>query len=221
MIAETRKFLFDTEFGAAAVAEKARSISENDHFAALEQARQEGRAMGFAEGEAQALQSIDRARAIALETIAEHMAAAQDALARVEPTMEAEAVNIAVETARKLAGGLIARHPMEAIRALVADCFQNLRSVPHLVVRVHDDLLDDARTELERLAREKGFEGRLVILAEPVILPGDCRIEWASGGMVLDRTETEQRIIEAVNRFMGPRLEEAEPLSPFEQESPQ
>ncbi len=219
MIAEKRKFLFDTEFGAAAVAEKARSVSESDHFAALEQARQEGRAMGFAEGEAQALQSIARARAIALETIAEHLATSQEKLAQIEPVLEAEAINIALETARKLAGSLVIRHPMEAIRALVADCFQNLRGVPHLVVRVHDDLLEDARSELEKLAREKGFEGRLVILAEPVIQPGDCRIEWASGGMVLDRAETEQRIVEAVNRFMGPRLDESEPPSPFEQES--
>uniref|UniRef100_UPI001953195E FliH/SctL family protein n=1 Tax=Escherichia coli TaxID=562 RepID=UPI001953195E len=74
----------------------------------------------------------------------------------------------------------------------------------HLVVRVHDDLLEDARTELTRLAAERGFAGRLVILAEPIIAPGDCRIEWSTGGIVLDRDETALRIAEAVQRYLSP-----------------
>ncbi|MEI8147381.1 MAG: FliH/SctL family protein, partial [Alphaproteobacteria bacterium] len=118
-------------------------------------------------------------------------------------SLKAEAIDIGVAVATKLAQDLVNRYPMAEIRALVADCFANLRTVPHLVVRVHDDLLDDARTELTRLASERGFEGRLVIMAEPSIARGDCRIEWASGGIVVDRAETQNRIAEAVNRFLA------------------
>ena len=105
--------------------------------------------------------------------------------------------------ANKLAGTLVAREPMDEIRRLVADCFANLRGVPHLVVRVNDALLDDASTELTRLAAERGFDGRLVILAEPSIAVGDCRIEWSTGGIMLDRDEIAARIAEAVGRYIA------------------
>ena len=35
-------------------------------------------------------------------------------------------------------------------------------------------------------ARKRGFDGRIVILGEPDVRRGDCRIEWADGGMVVD-----------------------------------
>jgi flagellar assembly protein FliH len=44
-----------------------------------------------------------------------------------------------------------------------------------------------------------------VILAEPAIATGDCRIEWADGGVVLDRATIEAKISELVGRYMAPR----------------
>ena len=50
-----------------------------------------------------------------------------------------------------------------------------------------------------------GFEGRLVILAEPGIATGDCRIEWADGGVVLERAAIEAKISELVGRYLASR----------------
>ncbi len=44
----------------------------------------------------------------------------------------------------------------------------------------------------------RGFEGRLVILAEPEIALGDCRVEWADGGVIRDRAAIEAAIDDAV-----------------------
>ena len=74
-----------------------------------------------------------------------------------------------------------------------------------MVVRLNDALYADARERLEEIARMRGFEGRLVVLAEPDIAPGDCRIEWADGGIVRDRAATEAAIAEAVNRYAAAR----------------
>ena len=60
-----------------------------------------------------------------------------------------------------------------------------------------------AREKIERLAAQSGFEGRLVILAEPEIASGDCRIEWADGGVVQERAAIEARIDELVGRYMA------------------
>ena len=83
--------------------------------------------------------------------------------------METEAVEVAVAVARKLCSELIAGEPLGEITALVRDCFSHLVSTPHLVVRINDGLYDAARDRIERLAKQSGFDGRLVILAEPDI----------------------------------------------------
>ena len=93
------------------------------------------------------------------------------------------------------------------ITALVSDCFSHLVSTPHLVVRINDSLYEGARTRIELLAAQAGLEGRLVILAEPAIATGDCRIEWADGGVVLDSAAIEAKISELVGRYLASRNE--------------
>ncbi len=119
--------------------------------------------------------------------------------------METEAVDVAVAVARKLCDGLICGEPLAEITALVADCFSHLVSTPHLVVRINDQVYEAAREKIERQAAQSGFEGRLVILAEPEIATGDCRIEWADGGVVLERAAIEAKINELVGRYMASR----------------
>ena len=41
-----------------------------------------------------------------------------------------------------------------------------------------DALYELAQDKLAGLARQTGFDGRLLIMAEPEIAIGDCRIEW-------------------------------------------
>jgi len=67
------------------------------------------------------------------------------------------------------------------------------------------ELLDRWSERIERLAKQSGFAGRLVILAEPEIETGDCRIEWADGGVVLERAAIEAKISELVGRYMASR----------------
>jgi flagellar assembly protein FliH len=76
-------------------------------------------------------------------------------------------------------------------------------ATPHLVIRINDSLYDGARERIEKLAKQSGFEGRLVILAEPDVPTGDCRIEWADGGIVLDRAAIDSKINELVGRYMA------------------
>ena len=114
-------------------------------------------------------------------------------------------VDVAVAVARKLCAELIAAEPLGEITGLVSNCFSHLVSTPHLVVRIHDSLYEAAREKIGRLAAQAGFEGRLVILAEPEIATGDCKIEWADGGVVLERAAIEAKINELVGRYMTSR----------------
>ena len=96
-------------------------------------------------------------------------------------------------------------HPTRPIAALASSCFRQLIAAPHVVVRVAEQIYDGARSRLDEIARLAGFEGRLVVLAEPGMALGDCRIEWADGGLARDRAATEAAISEAVGRYVAAR----------------
>jgi len=203
-MAAPAKFLFDMDFSAPdKMRERAATPSEIAQKIASAEAR------GYRDGYDAALREAkvesDRRAALALEEIA---IAVKDIAARysgVETRMETEAVDVAVAVARKLCSELIAREPLGEVTALVSDCFSQLVSTPHLVVRINDSLYEAAHQRIERLAKQCGFEGRLVILAEPEIETGDCRIEWADGGVVLERASIEAKINELVGRYIASR----------------
>ena len=203
-MAAPAKFLFDTDFSTPDMArERPASATEIAERIASAEARAYRDGYDAAQREARA--ESERRAALALEEIGLAIQGIASRFAGIETRMETEAVDIAVAVARKLCGELVAAEPLGEITALVSDCFSHLVSTPHLVVRINDNLYEAARDDIERQAKQSGFEGRLVILAEPEIATGDCRIEWADGGVVLERAAIEAKINELVGRYMASR----------------
>jgi flagellar assembly protein FliH len=205
MTAVRTKFLFDLDFGSAAVVETKQTVLLSAHQAALAEAEAQAFRNGFAAAEARAQDDAQRRFATALEKIAAGLDRMSGELHAIEAKLETEAVEVALTTARKLAPELIAREPLAEISALAGECFTHLVATPHVVVRVSEQLYAQARERLDAIAQGRGFSGRLVVLAEPTIAPGDCRIEWADGGIIRDRAATEAVIIEAVARYVAAR----------------
>jgi flagellar assembly protein FliH len=198
------KYLFDVDFAAGA---KPKVIALAEHQAQLSEAETRGYRTGFAAAEAEARASDARRLATAIEAISQQLVSVAQALALVENRIEAEAVDVAVNIGRKLAPELIAREPFAEIAALVTDCLRHLIAAPHVVVRVNEAIYPQAREQLDEIARKTGFEGRLVVLGDPAIGQGDCRIEWADGGMTRDRALVDAAIAETVARYLAGRLD--------------
>jgi len=206
-MAAPAKFLFDTDFAAP---DKSRERPTQAEMAEkIAAAEQRAYRDGFDAGQREAKAESDRRTALALEEIKIGMQGIAARFDGIETRMETEAVDVAVAVARKLSSELIAAEPLGEIVGLIKDCFSHLVSTPHLVVRINASLYEVAREGIERLAKQSGFEGRLVILAEPEIATGDCRIEWADGGVVLERAAIEAKIDELVGRYMASRDEAA------------
>jgi len=202
-MAAPAKFLFDTDFSAPDRSRERPTPAEMAQKIAAAKAR--AYRDGYDAGQREAKAESDRRTALALEEIKIAMQGIAARFAGVERRMETEAVDVAVAVARKLCSELIAAEPLGEVTGLVADCFSHLVATPHLVVRVNDQLYEAARERIERLAKPSGFQGRLVILAEPNIPTGDCKIEWADGGVVLERAAIEAKIDELVGRYMASR----------------
>jgi flagellar assembly protein FliH len=203
-MAAPAKFLFDMDFSAP---DKSRERPATAAEVAQKVATAEARAYrdGYDAAQREAKVESDRRGGLALEEIRLAMQAILARFAGVESRMETEAVDVAVAVARKLCSQLISAEPLGEITGLVGDCFSQLVSTPHLVVRINASLYEAAREKIERQAAQSGFQGRLVILAEPEVATGDCSIEWADGGVVLQRAAIEAKIDELVGRYMASR----------------
>jgi len=197
------KFLFDDEFGDGRSRGSRVRLTAAEHAAAMKEADAEGHRRGFAEGSAEALAKIEQRTALAAEKVAQAMGEISAELKTLEARLEAEAVEVALAVSRQLAPGLIAREPVAEIERLVSGILAQVRSAPHVVVRLASSLVEGASGRLMKLAEARGYAGRLVLLPEPGLAADDCRIEWADGGVTRERAAIEARIHEAVARYLG------------------
>ncbi|MGJ4911540.1 FliH/SctL family protein [Bradyrhizobium sp. HKCCYLRH2060] len=203
-MAQPAKFLFDTDFAAPEKATRERAAATSAEIAQkVAAAEAAAYRNGYEAAQREAKVEADRRVASALEQINIQLQGISARFEGIEQRMETEAVDVAVAVARKLCAALVEAEPLGEITGLVHDCFAHLVATPHLVLRINDALYELAREKIEKLAKQSGFEGRLVILAEPEIATGDCRIEWADGGVVLERAAIDAKINELVGRYMA------------------
>jgi flagellar assembly protein FliH len=175
------------------------------HLVQLGEADAKGRAEGMAAGRASAEARAAERLADEAGRIARTCQALIQTIDAERLTVERQAVELALTIARKLAGRLIEREPLAEIRALLAECLGPLRRAPHLVIRINAADSDAIRPHVDKLVKETGFEGRMVILGEDDMAQGDCKIEWADGGIVRDSSQVEVEIDASIGRYLTAR----------------
>lgn len=197
----TAKYMFDEDFATGEKPTMTVVEAERRRLDAEAQAHRKGFAAGLAQAQGEAAQRA----AAALARIADSLERLDRALTGIETRLETEAVEVAVAVAAKLAPQLIAREPFAEISALATECFHQLVTTPHIVVRIGADIYETAKDRLEEIARARGFEGRLMVTPDPAMAPGDCRIEWADGGVTRDHAATLSAIDDVVGRYVAAR----------------
>jgi flagellar assembly protein FliH len=180
------KYLFDCDFRTPGGSAK--------NVAALQEAEARGHAQGLVEGRRQAAVEADAQMAAAIRRLADAAVQLLAGLDAHQARLEEEALAFGAALGRKLAGTALASQPLEPLLEAARASFQHLRGVPHLVVRVNQALVETVEAHVQRIARERGYEGRLVVIGEPEIAPGDGRIEWADGGIVREKAQIEAAV---------------------------
>lgn len=212
---KVNRFLFDRNFAAIDVPQEEEveevvepvvpTIPLSEHHALVAAAEQAAYERGRAEAAVDRQQSDEGRFADEAGRLAETVSALIGQLDTEQARHEKDAVALAFLVARRLCAHLIAREPLGEIVALISECLGPLRRAPHLVIRVRDSDLAALKERVDPLVAEKGFEGRLVFLGEPDINAGDCRIEWADGGIVRDRKAIEKQVDQAARRYFESR----------------
>lgn len=109
-------------------------------------------------------------------------------------TLRAEAVELAMAAARAAADTALEAYGEARIVDAVSQALETLRAGPRLVVRIAPALVAGLQSRLEQAARNAGFDGALLVRADPAVVIGDLALEWTEGAIIHDRAETFTRI---------------------------
>jgi flagellar assembly protein FliH len=194
------RFTFDLDLSRAG--RSGRTLSDGDIESLTLAARSEGYEDGYREGESSRVADAAAKLTLSAETLCRQ---AGQILARLDTTerqLRAEAVHLAHAIAAKLARGLVARQPEAELQALIAECVASLDRAPHLVIRCNQALADKLTEITEAQMAAAGFSGRLVVMGDPEIAPGDGRLEWADGGLVRDMQQIDAEIGKSIDAYL-------------------
>ncbi|MBL6431824.1 MAG: flagellar assembly protein FliH [Alphaproteobacteria bacterium] len=227
---KANRFLFDRNFAAIDVTPEREAVEEPavpevpmmsvaDHEALLAAAEQAAYERGRASLALEQQQTDEGRLAEETRRLSDDICALIGQLDTDQARQEKDAVALSFLVARRICAHLIAREPLGEIIALISECLGPLRRAPHLVIRVREGDLEALKAKVDPLVSEKGFEGRVVFLGEPDLGAGDCRIEWADGGIVRDRRAIEKQVDQAARRYFEGRRSPARPGSSETQET--
>lgn len=172
--------------------------------AEMEAAKAEAFAAGKAEGERAEAAAAAARTAEAIEQAVALIASADGRIAEACAGAERRSVEISLALMRALLPDLLRRRAIEEIEALLRESLTSLLDEPRLVIRVADEVLDLLNARIGALASRSGFSGKVILLAEDGMGPGDCRIEWADGGIERNSARTLREAQAVVARLLPP-----------------
>jgi flagellar assembly protein FliH len=218
-VAVVRKFTFDNDFDAPrAPAPKAASevvvedlppppppppsFSEAELEAAVAEARKVALAEGQAKGKGEATAQTERQTATALTAIAGHFAKIDGDVQAAVGQLRETTIAVSLAMVRRLFPEFARQHGLDEVKELLGRCLDTMRTEPRFTVRVSSGEAEVLQSEVDALARSRGFEGRIVVAADEALKPGDCRIEWSQGGMIRSADEIWKAIDAAMDQAL-------------------
>ncbi len=191
MMKNAAKFTFDTEFlpegdrvAPTAKARQRRTLTNEELEAMAQSARREGEVAAGA----RAVEQLDRT--IAALTVSLR-AALDSSHAQIE-AVRADAAAIALAMARKIASAAIAALPVADVEMALREAMHQAVAEPRITLRAGAEVVEALAPRIAMIAHEEGYDGRLMLAADPAMTGADCRIEWRGGG-----AERSEAVIEA------------------------
>lgn len=152
----------------------------------LEAARLAGVAEGREQALAEAAQAADQRLAETLSALESGLKILLDGQESAIGEIRRHGLETVRAIAQKAVPALCRKSPLTELEAMIVDCLREAFDEPRMVLRVSDALFEPLQQRLGALTQSTGFAGKLVLLADDTLGPGDARIEWAEGGAERD-----------------------------------
>ncbi|HVV65745.1 MAG TPA: FliH/SctL family protein [Rhizomicrobium sp.] len=198
------KFKFDTEFSdrgdrvsLAARGRTKRTLTQDE----IDQMCAKARAEGMKAGEARALEAIAAGTRDTASAVRQALGRARE---EIEGVRE-EAALLALAMARKLAPAAIEALPAADVERVLRSAIHQAIGEPRILLRASPRVAEALDGKIAEIGHEEGFEGRIVVAADPNLTGADCRIEWRGGGAERSQAAMEQALAELIaRRFSRP-----------------
>ncbi len=171
--------------------------------AELDAAREAGVAAGCAAALAEAAKSTEVRVAGALSSLALGLKVILAARQRYAEDAQRDALETLRAVLAKAVPALCRKAPLAEIEAMAVECLREAFDEPRVVLRVADGLFEAMQPRVEAVIAASGFAGKIVLLADETLGPGDARIEWADGGAERDTRRLMRDIDEALARALA------------------
>lgn len=173
--------------------------NEND----IEAAKHEA----FQRGQEQGLEDAKKAVETVLVSLVERTLQAAQILLQNEAEREKllceTALRTTATTIKKFWPQILQTNALETLEKTLRETIANNPDETRMVLRVHDTLLDEVIKRLPQIKEQEAFNGKLIVIADETIHPGDCKIEWADGGLERLGNTLSQRLDDAMTRIIA------------------
>jgi flagellar assembly protein FliH len=194
-------FVFQTEFGpdgAVVGTPQSKFVPRVEAEKLVAVARNEGEVIARQSSEARAYAAIDRMVA--------HVTPVQKTLALLATDLRREAAELALASARRLAGDALDSNGAALAAEAVAQVISVLKAAPVVTVIAEPDALPVIERRMEQLRRE-GKAAGIVFAADPAAKPGDWRVQWSEGASSFSRDVAEAAMSEILDRRLDDPVE--------------
>ena len=181
------KFLFDNNLEAPqappAIAHDVVEALKTAHAAELIKAREDALQLGREQGQAEAKKSIEHDLYRHLDVMVQNKELyAREIDAKLEAT-RSSSVLLAMSIARKLAGSLLARYPVEHIEQFFNESLSLFSNDAILRLHVAPGLAKTLQPRLEAMLERNGQKNALQTVTDEEIDGVTCKLQWAQGGI--------------------------------------
>lgn len=140
-------------------------------------------AQGKSDGQKEALQSIESQIAKILQLADQKLGqmVAREELRDLEKS--ADTIKLCMQIVHKILPQFAEKCALDEIERVILQSLATRRDEPRIAVTVPSAHLDALTPRIDALALEKGYAGKVILIADDNMGVSDCRVEWADGGM--------------------------------------
>jgi flagellar assembly protein FliH len=182
--APVRKFLFERSFDDATVIhrtpERKPILMKPDQVDAL---KKECYDEGFAAGKVEGKEEQVAQQTALLARIDQHVVKLIEDIGSIAREQEEQTRRLALAIAKKVLPTFVAQNGTMEIETMVNDAIREMSREPRLVVRINETQFDALNEKILAISTQRAFSGKMVVIAASEVASGDCRIEWADGGI--------------------------------------
>ena len=175
------KFTFDTEFRGQSdvVSDAARARQKKTMTAEeIDALKAESEALGSQAAQVKAAESIERT----ISALTLSLRAALDRSRAEIEVLRADAALLALAAAKKIAPAALAALPAGDVENALREAMHQAIGEPRITLRAAPEVIAALEGKVNAIAHEEGYDGRVMLAADPLISGADCRIEWRGGG---------------------------------------